>query len=63
MVEPKKAKIYSPGEIEWAKNEVYEKALTVLKNAEISIPLQRLDRKIAMVSIGNTTSHFRDASD
>jgi beta-glucosidase-like glycosyl hydrolase/CubicO group peptidase (beta-lactamase class C family) len=63
VVNPKKAKIHSPGEIEWAKNEVYEKALTVLKNSESCIPLQRLDRKIAMVSIGNTTSHFRDASD
>jgi beta-N-acetylhexosaminidase len=45
-------KEYTPGEVDWAKKETYEKALTVLKNEGDLLPLGRLDRKIARISIG-----------
>jgi beta-N-acetylhexosaminidase len=51
-------KKYSSGEIDWAKKEVYEGALTVLKNKDSIFPIKDLSKKIAVVSIGSHTSHF-----
>lgn len=61
VVVPKKAKEYTAGEIEWAKNESFEKAITVLKNTDDLLPIGKLDKKIARVSIGMHSFHFRDA--
>jgi beta-N-acetylhexosaminidase len=60
IIQTKKGKSFTEGEIEWAKKEVYEKAITVLKNENDLIPLQNLNRRIARVSIGIRTAHLRD---
>ena len=43
---------YSEGEIKLAKRLVYEKAITVIKNEEQTLPIDRFDKKIVHVSIG-----------
>lgn len=63
VVAPKNHKKYSSGEIEWAKKEVYEKALTVVKNTNELLPIKRLDQKIARISVGIHTFPFRHSVD
>ena len=63
VVAPKKATEFSKAEMDLAKKEVYEKAVTVLKNDSDILPLQRLDKKIAHVSIGIHTTSFRESLD
>ena len=47
IIAPKKLKSYSNGQIEWAQKEVYQKALTVLKNEKELLPIKYLNKKIA----------------
>jgi len=61
VISPNKSKIYSKEEIEFANYEAYEKAITVLKNENHTLPIGKLDKKIARISIGLHTAHFRDA--
>ena len=63
VVAPKKAAEFSKAEMDLAKKEVYEKAVTVLKNDSDILPLKRLDKKIAHVSIGIHTTSFRESLD
>jgi beta-glucosidase-like glycosyl hydrolase/CubicO group peptidase (beta-lactamase class C family) len=63
VVAPKKATEFSKTEMDLAKKEVYEKAVTVLKNDSDILPLKRLDKKIAHVSIGIHTTSFRESLD
>ncbi len=63
VVNPKEIKSFSEGEIDWAKKEIYEKSITVLKNDKNLLPLKKLDQKIARVSIGSHTAPFRDGLD
>jgi len=63
VVAPKKATEFSKAEMNLAKKEVYEKAVTVLKNDSDILPLKRLDKKIAHVSIGIHTTSFRESLD
>jgi len=46
-------KLYSEGEIKLAKRLVYEKSITVIKNKEKTLPINRFDKKIAHISIGS----------
>lgn len=39
-------------EVEFAKYQAYEKALTLIKNENSAIPIGRLDKKIAVINIG-----------
>lgn len=55
VVNPKKAKSFSDDEKTLALKKVYERATTVLKNDNASLPIDRLDKKIARVSIGTNT--------
>lgn len=55
VVNPKKAKNFSDDEKTLALKKVYERATTVLKNENSSLPIDRLDKKIARVSIGTNT--------
>jgi beta-N-acetylhexosaminidase len=41
--------------------QVYEKALTVIKNDSNLLPLDRLDKKIALISIGINTGSFAES--
>jgi len=61
IINPKKQKVYSEGVIKLAKRQVYEKALTVLKNEHEVLPIKRFDKRIAHVSIGENTASL-DAS-
>ena len=63
VVQPKTKTKFTEGEIDWAKKEVYEKALNVLKNEDNALPLAKLDKKIARVSIGSHTAPFREGID
>jgi beta-N-acetylhexosaminidase len=61
VVAPVENKKYSEAEQEWAKKEVYEKSLTVVKNDNDILPIKRLDQRIARVSVGIHTFPFRHA--
>ena len=52
ILHPSKLKKYTKSEIELAKKQLYEKALTVIKNEDGLLPIKRFDQKIAHVSIG-----------
>ncbi len=58
IIKPSEFKSYTEGEIDWAKKEVYEKAITVLKNDKNLLPFNTLDRKIARISIGAHADPF-----
>jgi beta-glucosidase-like glycosyl hydrolase/CubicO group peptidase (beta-lactamase class C family) len=60
VVAPKTLKKYKKEEIEFAQKQVYEKAITIVKNEGDLLPLKRLDKKIARVSIGMNTFYFRE---
>lgn len=47
-------------EIEYAKRQVYENAITVLENKNDAIPFGRLDKKIACIGIGTNANHFEE---
>lgn len=51
---------FTAGEIDWAKKEVYEKALTLIRNEHQLLPLTDTKKRIARVSIGAYTYAFRD---
>jgi beta-glucosidase-like glycosyl hydrolase/CubicO group peptidase (beta-lactamase class C family) len=61
VVNPKKAKIYSDDEKKRVIKKVYERAITVLKNENSSLPIDRLDKKIARVSIGTNTMSLSES--
>ena len=63
VLNPKELKSYSEGEIDWAKKDIYEKSITVLKNEKDLFPLKKVDKKIARISIGTHTASFRDGLD
>ncbi len=57
---PKNFKTMKAGEIDWAKKQVYEKSLTVVKNSGDLLPLTDASQKVATVSIGTNTFTFRE---
>lgn len=52
IIKPKKGTSYTAEEIDLAKRQVYEKAITVIKNKNKVLPIARFDKKILHVSIG-----------
>jgi beta-N-acetylhexosaminidase len=58
IIDKKELKRFSEGEIDWAKKETYERAITVLKNKDSIFPIKDLSKKIAVISIGSHASHF-----
>lgn len=63
VIAPKKLKEYTPSEQELARKLVFESAITVLKNENQALPIDRFDKKIAVVSIGKYSSGIRPAMD
>ena len=63
IIAPKKFKKYTKGEIELAKKQVYEQAITVLKNENEVLPIKRFDKKIAHVSIGLHNAPMEESMD
>lgn len=52
VVKPTKFKEFTPGEIEWARKQTYEVAITIAKNKNEFYPIKDLSKKIAFVTIG-----------
>lgn len=63
IISPKPFKKFDKYEIQLAKRQVYEKALTVLKNDNDLLPIKRFDQKIAVVSIGANATPFKKSAD
>ena len=61
IIAPVKLQTFTEGEVKWAEQEAYDKAITVLKNENDVIPIKRLDKKIARISIGMHAAHFRES--
>ncbi len=61
VLAPFKTKSLSDNQKKQIKNEVYEKATTVLRNNDDLLPLRRLDKKVAVVSIGTQSISFRES--
>lgn len=51
VINPAKAKKYDENEVAWLKKNIYEQAITVIRNNE-GLPITRFDQKIACISIG-----------
>ncbi len=56
----KVAKVFTKGEMDWAKRDCYEKAFTILKNEDHALPLTNSSSKIAIVNIGIKTAAFKE---
>ena len=63
IIAPVKLKKYKDGEVKWAEQQVYDKAVTLLKNEGALLPVRLLNKKIARISIGMHTAHLREAID
>ncbi|MGY8927621.1 MAG: glycoside hydrolase family 3 protein, partial [Flavobacteriales bacterium] len=61
ILKPSKLKEYSTEEIRYAKKQLYEEAITVLKNENELLPIKRFDQRIAHVSIGSNETPMIDA--
>ncbi|MDC3252886.1 serine hydrolase [Crocinitomicaceae bacterium] len=53
VVAPIAHRKYTNGEEQLARKQLYEKAITVIKNEDEVLPIKRFDQKIAVVSIGS----------
>lgn len=63
IIAPKAVHAYTKFDIELAKKQVYEKAITVLKNENETLPIKRFDQRIAHVSIGTKTRDLKEGMD
>lgn len=63
IINPVDVKNYDKFEIELAKKQVYEKAITVLKNDNEVLPIKRFDQRIAHISIGSNTQALKKSMD
>ncbi len=61
VVAPVDATALTDAQKKQIKNEVYEKASTVLRNDGDLLPIKRLDKKIAVVSIGTQSNSFQES--
>jgi beta-N-acetylhexosaminidase len=60
VLHPTPAKKFTEGEVEWARTETIEKALTVIKNDNAILPLKDLNKKILRISVGSNSYFFRE---
>jgi len=58
IVTPKQYEKFTAGEIQLVKRQVYEKAITVIKNENAHLPIRDYSKRIAVVSIGTTVDPF-----
>lgn len=63
VVKPSKSYVFDKDDLAWSRQELYEKAITVLKNEGDFLPIKHLNRKIARVSIGVHSFPFRQSID
>lgn len=60
-IAPKKMKVYTDAELDLYRKLVFEKAITVLKNENDVLPIDRFDKKIAVVTVGKYAANVRPA--
>ncbi|XOV68094.1 MAG: glycoside hydrolase family 3 N-terminal domain-containing protein [Fluviicola sp.] len=63
IVAPKEMRKYTESERDLYRKLVFEKAITVLKNDKSVLPINRFDKKIAVVTVGKYTGSVRPAMD
>ncbi|PWL24733.1 MAG: beta-N-acetylglucosaminidase [Fluviicola sp. XM-24bin1] len=63
IVAPKPMKEYTESERDLYRKLIFEKAITVLKNDNDVLPINRFDKKIAVVTVGKFTGSVRPAMD
>ncbi len=63
IIRPMGFKKYTKGEILLAKRRLYEKAITVLKNEDSLLPIQRFDKKMIHISIGTSPKNLNSSMD
>ena len=63
IIAPTDYKIYNKHEIKLAKRQLYEKAITVIKNENEALPIKRFDQRIARISIGTHTFPLEESMD
>lgn len=63
VVAPKAMTNYSTSELDLYRKLVFEKAITVLKNEQNVLPIQRFDQKIAVITVGKYTEGVQPAMD
>lgn len=61
IIAPKPLKRYTESERDLYRKLVFEKAITVLKNENEVFPIQRFDKKIAVITVGKYTGSVRPA--
>ena len=62
-VAAKTYKTYTSSEQQLARKQLFEKAITVIKNENDILPVKRFDKKIAVVSIGSGAAELRTSMD
>lgn len=63
VIAPKEMKTYTESERDLYRKLVFEKAITVLKNDNKVLPINRFDKKIAVITVGKYTGSVRPAID
>ncbi|MCO5259645.1 MAG: serine hydrolase [Crocinitomicaceae bacterium] len=58
FIKPVKGQSYTTGEVEWAKNQLFEKSTVLLKNDGDNLPYGDLSQKILHISIGEKPYEF-----
>ncbi|NRA10683.1 MAG: serine hydrolase, partial [Crocinitomicaceae bacterium] len=63
IIKPGKLKSYTVSEQSLARKQLFEKAITVLKNENEVLPIKRFDKRIAVVSVGSHTDGLKPSMD
>lgn len=63
IIQPGKLKTYTYSEQQLAKKQLFEKAITVIKNENGVVPIKRFDKKIAIVSVGEDVDDLKASMD
>ena len=63
IIKPGKLKSYTKGEQILARKQLFEKAITVIKNENEVLPIKRFDKRIAVVSVGSHAEGLKPSMD
>lgn len=58
FIKPVKGSSYTAGEVNWAKNQLFEKSTALLVNKNQALPFDDLSKKILHIAIGSTSVEF-----
>lgn len=63
FIKPVKGSSYTAGEVNWAKNQLFEKSTALLKNNQQTLPFDDLSKKILHIAIGSKPVEFNSVVD